>query len=109
MAEFDEIIQDIESLLDLSERKIAAVSARRAPTLMTLLQAELDPLDRINHQLLAIGLMTAEQKSQIGHLTQRWADRERYLAELIETRLGYIDFVHSLFGMETPHTVDLGL
>jgi len=106
---YSSILADVQHLLALTEAKIAAVSGRRAQELMGLLQEELDPLARLNSRSVLLGQLTTEQKAELRHYLMRWAERERYLADLLEQHLGYIDFMKQLLGIQDRLGLDIGI
>ncbi|AEJ40526.1 hypothetical protein TPY_2366 [Sulfobacillus acidophilus TPY] len=106
---YSSILSDVQHLLALTEAKIAAVSSRRPQELMGLLQEELDPLARLNSRSVLLSQLTEAQKAELRHYLMRWADRERYLADLLEQHLGYIDFMKQLLGIQDRLGLDIGI
>ena len=106
---FPRVLASLNELTRLTEEKIQAVIARRPADLVALLQQELDPLTTVNQHLLEIPQYPPDERRQLRTLLTRWADRGQYLADLLETQLGYVDFARTLLGKETPYSVDLGL
>ncbi len=109
MALYLAVTEHINLLRDLTEKKINAVLLRQPQELMQLLQEELDPLHALNLHMLEVSQFSPHEKEVIALLCQQWAERAQYLAELLQTQLGYLDFIRSLLGIESTSAVNLGL
>jgi hypothetical protein len=109
VADYNTVKQNIDLLRDLTEKKINAVLLRQPTELMHLLQEELDPLRTLNSTMVEIWSFSPAEKDAIAYTCQRWAERAQYLGELLQTQLGYLDFMRTLLGIESTSTINLGL
>lgn len=105
---FGSIREDIDRLTRITEEKIQAVVARDPTRLVGLLQEEIDPLVRLNRAAWSLMDWPADEKAATRRLVEHWAQRERYLSELLQTQLGYLDFIQGLLGPRSP-ALDLDL
>lgn len=103
------IVRHIETLSDITEQKIQAVIARDSNTLISLLQQEIDPLTILGQRVMEASQLLPEQRRLIRSKLEYWASRERYLAEMVETHMGYVDFILELLGDNHPPSIDYGL
>lgn len=110
MSSYDTLLTNLETLRDLTEQKINAVLLRQSDELMRLLQEELDPLRAINQHLLEVPTFSEPERDIIQFACQKWSERAGYLAELLQTQLGYLDFLRSLLGIDnSTSALNLGL
>lgn len=109
VADYNTVKQNIDLLRDLTEKKINAVLLRQPKELMQLLQEELDPLRTLNSTMVEIWSFSPSEKETIAYTCQLWAERTQYLGELLQTQLGYLDFMRTLLGIDTTSTINLGL
>ena len=109
VADYITVKQNVDLLRDLTEKKINAVLLRQPTELMHLLQEELDPLHTLNSTMVEIWSFSPAEKETIAYTCQLWADRAQYLGELLQTQLGYLDFMRTLLGIESTSTINLGL
>ncbi len=109
MSTYDALWANLQTLRDLTEQKINAVLLRQTEELMHLLQEELDPLRAINQYLLEVPQFSVTERDAIQFSCQKWSERAGYLAELLQTQLGYLDFLRSLLGIDSTSSLNLGL
>lgn len=109
MSNYETLLTNLQILRDLTEKKINAVLLRQADQLMQLLQEELDPLRAINQNLLEVPTFSEQERDIVQFSCQKWSERAGYLAELLQTQLGYLDFLRSLLGIESTSSLNLGL
>lgn len=105
----DAFRRDLDSLRELTEEKIQAVVARDSVHLMALVQAEIDPLSRVHTSAWILETLSPQEQDEIRGTLEHWASRVQYLADLIETQLGYVDFLRSILGPIPTHQVSLDL
>lgn len=102
--------QAIEQMITLTEAKIAAVLARDPQQLLTLLQAELDPLHCLDRFDDSINTLSAEERATIRQRLEHWQRRTEFFVHLLHQHLGYIDFVRSVLnGPQPPSGLDIGI
>lgn len=109
MSNYEDLLTNLQILRDLTEGKINAVLLRQTDELMHLLQEELDPLRAINQHLLEVSSFSEQERDVVQFSCQKWSERAGYLAELLQTQLGYLDFLRSLLGIESTSSLNLGL
>lgn len=103
------VTQDLEMLHQLTEDKIQAVVSRNPDRLLTLLQDEIDPMTRLMAHTVELPELPADDRDVLRRRLTHWAEREAYLAELLEQHLGYVDFMRTLLRAPTRPSLDLGL
>ncbi len=96
---YEAILADLIEVERITEGKIQAVIGRRADTLVSLLQEQIDPMYRLNTRTLEMGGLSESEKAELKTHITRWASREEHLADLIEQHLGYIAYLRELLGI----------
>lgn len=103
----DRVLQAIAELRQATEDKIAATLARDQARLQELLEAELPHLMAIRGQIAHAGEWSEEDKGRLREVVLAWQGRAEYLRQLLETQLGYLDFMRQVLGLgEAPRQVD---
>lgn len=103
----DRVLQAIAVLRQVTEDKIAATLARDRVRLQELLEAELPHLMAIRGQIVHANQWTPEDKERLREVVVAWQGRAEYLQQLLETQLGYLDFMRQVLGLgEAPRQVD---
>src|SRR5579875_2560494 len=103
----DRVLQAIEALRQATEDKIAATLARDRVRLQQLLEAELPHLMAVRGQIVHAAEWTPEDKERLREAVTAWQARAEYLKQLLETQLGYLDFMRQVLGLgESPRQVD---
>lgn len=96
---FEETLDDLRSLESLTERKIQATIGRQSALLVQLLQEQIDPMARLQQSMLELNSLSTEQKAELRTHIERWNQREKFLDELLQKNIGYIDYVKHLLGL----------
>lgn len=109
MEDFDTLMTHITALETLTEKKIDAATSRDATQLVQLLQEELDSMDYVNQHLFVINDLSLDQRQIIRHHAASWHERTLVLAEILQTQLGYCDFVRTLIGQSMVTALNLDL
>lgn len=109
MAVFDTIMNCLTELEDLTERKIQAATRRDSAELLQLLQDELDPLTHVNRHLLEIAALSTDERSLIRRHAEHWQARAQLLSTILQSQLGYCDFVLTLLGQSQQSSVNIDL
>lgn len=102
-------LRDLEAMQAITEAKIQATLNRQADALVTLLQEQIDPLERLGTLTLEIGALSEAQQKELSTHIARWAQREQHLKELLEKNLGYIGYLKQLLGISGPDQPQLNL
>lgn len=106
------ITEPLLTLAQLTEEKIQAVMARDPQRLLSLLQAEIDPMRQLDRFVDDMERLSFAERTKVRQLLTRWQNRSQYLGEILMQHLGYIDFVRSVIHA-VPGTgttgLDLGL
>ncbi|MCY0878408.1 MAG: hypothetical protein OWU84_05665 [Firmicutes bacterium] len=106
---FREMVEDLTELQNITEAKIQAVLARDPSRLVALLQQEIDPMYRVNARTLDLQALSPPQKDVLRANITRWANREQFLATLLEQSLGYIAFLREILGIAREERPGLNL
>ncbi|PSR28400.1 MAG: hypothetical protein C7B47_04315 [Sulfobacillus thermosulfidooxidans] len=109
MNEFDALMHHLMTLETLTEQKIDAATSRDTSRLVQLLQEELDPLNYINQHLLDLATLSQAQRQIIGQHAMRWQERTQFLHDVLQTQLGYCDFVRMLMGDTRAQALNMDL
>ncbi|MCY0899171.1 MAG: hypothetical protein OWU33_09605 [Firmicutes bacterium] len=106
---YHEMFEDLRELEQITDAKIHAVLARDPSRLVALLQQEIDPMHRVNARMLDLQSLTTTQKEALRVQITRWANREQFLATLLEQSLGYIQYLKELLGIQHEERPGLNL
>ncbi|WP_053960262.1 hypothetical protein [Sulfobacillus thermosulfidooxidans] len=109
MNEFDALMKHLMTLEALTEQKIDAATSRNSNRLVQLLQEELDSLNYINQHLLDLATLSPAQRKVIGQHAMRWQERTKFLHDVLQTQLGYCDFVRMLIGNSHTQAINIDL
>ncbi|MBX5467181.1 MAG: hypothetical protein K6U14_06755 [Firmicutes bacterium] len=105
---YDTVSAAVEALVHITESKIEAALGREPERLLALLQEELDHLHTLDQWQEACMTLPPAEKEALRRRVLHWQERVRFLQEVLQQQLGYLDFLRSLFGPALPRGVDLG-
>ncbi|MCL6564742.1 MAG: hypothetical protein K6U87_17235, partial [Firmicutes bacterium] len=106
---YDTVSHAVERLIRITEAKIQATVERNPNRLLALLQEELDHLHTLDQWQDACLTLSPEEKARLKKRVEFWQERGRFLQELLQQQLGYLDFIRSLLGAPVSHGLDIGL
>ncbi|AUW94954.1 hypothetical protein [Sulfobacillus sp. hq2] len=107
MTVFETIMDALTQLEELTERKIEAATQRNSTVLLQLLQSELDPLTQVNRYLFDIARLTDEERDVLRRHAEHWQARSQLLSTVLQSQLGYCDFVLTLLGQSQQPSVNV--
>lgn len=99
---FERFLVLVERIQVLTEEKIAAALGRDPVRLEGLLHEEIPELVELRSLLPQANLLNTDDAQVIKQKVSLWLARSEYLQEILQTQLGYIDFVRYVLGVSEP-------
>lgn len=92
----------VERIQALTEEKIAAALGRDPIRLEGLLHEEIPELVELRSLLPQANRLSPTDSQVVKQKVALWLARSEYLQEILQTQLGYIDFVRYVLGVSEP-------